>query len=544
MTITRLHKILHTLTLIMAVLPALILGSCINEEGLPCGVTEVPRSENTLVLKLSMNSIGTRALSDTHATVPALARENAIKNLTVFIFSDPNDDGINAAAETPIKCARYVEFDTPQPQGTQTELTFEVQVPQNSVEDGDRLVVFANMGDCTRLLTLGKLQSYIPEYSFIYGEVGKDCTTFAMSNAYSKDGVIHTTANSSQESRFFAELSLERLAARIDLDFTYKGTGDYAEYIETMEDGALYYEVRGKYGKDEHADLGSVYITHILPINVMQQPSYAIKHFSTGTESNFWENTRLGDFLKVDNNGHALEYVVEPATKNKPGSADSLTYWYGNTKAALAYDTDGFYTDKNHIRTRLAALATETLDKANAVILGYANENTQHTNYHEANVLTGLVIRAQFKPRMLITGYDAVNDKFTDSIPDAEIPRGTTIVRYTPAITTTSEGDVKYFALESDANAYATNHQADQATIKVFHKGVCYYHLWLKHIFNSGDTGGNPMAYGIVRNHVYRVSLSFKGIGREGALVETPDNVEATIAVRPWSVFTHEDIIM
>lgn len=534
-----LHIIIHILILLVAFVPSVVFVSCRDGMEMPGGVPPVSDAESTVVLSLAMNRNTTRATedcTDVHDPLAALDRETAVEDITVFIFSDPK--GINGNDLTPLKFTGYYRKDAFSIDND-GNIILEFQVPTGSVNGGDRLAVFANMGDCSRFTTLGEIQNHVPERSFIHADLGKDCKEFAMSNAYRSDGIIRMTYGSDTEYRYAAELSIERLAARIDLDYT--PNGDKA-YIETMDDGALHYKVRGRLGKETSADLGSVYITHILPLNVMQHPSFALKRISTDSIGNFWTRYSFAGNLPTVS-GIATSYVLEPRTGLKPGNYDSNKKWYGPTQAILAVDSAKFFIDDNHIRTRFEG--KETLDITNGVILGYADENTQHSNNHDASCLTGLVIRAQFIPRVLHQSYNDVDDILgADSIPEIEIPRGTDIWRYTPGTISTTEGDVKYFASEILAKAYAYNHPEDQAVIKHFPKGVCFYHLWLRHLTASGDTDGIPMAYGIVRNHVYRVSLSFKGIGREGVKVESPDNVEFQITVRPWYVINHPEIIM
>lgn len=535
----------------LVMLPALFLVSCREDVEIP-GNNNQLQKESTVVLSLSMpGANGTRAEGDdeVHPDVAALERENKVDNLTVFIFTDksgaPSDKrGINGDPDTKINFSEYYtsEMFTTDKNGN---ITLEFTVPKDIVGSGDRFVVFANMGNCSNMKTLGDLQIYKPTVSFQKGSYAKDCTSFAMSNAYKNDGVIYQTVGTNSETRYYGEVSIERIAARIDLDFT---PGTNSSFYQIEEDGSLWYEVSGDFTDEngivhKNADLGRVYLTHVIPINVMQKSSFALKRISEDTEGYFfWQRYTFGGVLPVSG-GVAQRYVIEPQTGDKPGSDIFYDSWYGNTKASLATDTTKFYSQDKHLKNVFNG--REKLDIDNAVILGYANENTQHTNYNDASCLTGLVIQAQFIPRKLYMSYDAINDKLGDDFKlEKDIVRNTDIYRYTPQITTTTEGDVIYFANEKDAEAYQLNHPEDLSQIKKFPLGYCYYYLWLRHYPGAGETEGKPMAFGIVRNHVYRVSLSFKGIGREGLVVESPDNVEAKILVRPWYVREYPEIIM
>ena len=125
------------------------------------------------------------------------------------------------------------------------------------------------------------------------------------------------------------------------------------------------------------------------------------------------------------------------------------------------------------------------------------------------------------------------------------------IVAFTRYMPTTTDGitDDKaiYFSDRNDALAYAADHPEDQATITVFPDGVCYYNLWLHHYDDIDDQTPSdphtrlPMEYAIVRNNIYRVSVSFNGPGDPTPDMREPETMKARIFVRKWNKRAEKD---
>ena len=98
---------------------------------------------------------------------------------------------------------------------------------------------------------------------------------------------------------------------------------------------------------------------------------------------------------------------------------------------------------------------------------------------------------------------------------------------------------------EVAAEAYRRSHPEDMGQVEEFPAGECYYNLWLRHARVEGaGAQDTPMGYGIVRNNIYRVGVSFTGPGRPNADVSEPENIESRIFVRKWNFRLHPTIIM
>ena len=115
-----------------------------------------------------------------------------------------------------------------------------------------------------------------------------------------------------------------------------------------------------------------------------------------------------------------------------------------------------------------------------------------------------------------------------------------TFWRYLPATGTkdsNKDSDALYFASETEAEHYAAAHPQDNAMIKKFTGGICYYNLWLRHfnLDNADPQTDYPMEYAIVRNNIYRFSISFSGPGDPTPTLREPDTMMSRIFVRKWN---------
>lgn len=485
------------------------------------------KSGQYIRLTLSIPAGQTRA-EDSHSEKEnAFSYECKIKNISLFVYNSPN--GLNSSPDTPIQDKYYLDNDSTEFNQEGSKVIINFQTNNYSITEGDRLCALVNMGDLTRFTTLGDIQNHIPASTWTSGSSLSEYSDFTMANANSLDGEITIGngqgENGSKENPFIANFEIERTAARIDLDCSGgKETENFLVYDALLQNGNK---------------VATIYVSHVLPINAMQEASYALKHISGDTTDNFncFSSVFYADFLPKDGVGHPSAYVVEPHTTQKRLPIINAEDWYGNSTASIIKKLGHDYFNEGNSLWN-ASINHPVLN--NVRVIGYANENTQHINNHYAECLTGLIIRAQYVPVKIYSSADLKN-----TVPSV---RDTDIWRYTPQNATTTEEDVLYFSDEETAIEYSHSHAADRAQIKSFPKGICYYNLWIRHTVtsegNRPDGPVFPMEFGIVRNHIYRVAIGFRGIGREGVIIEDPWNIEPQIFVRPWNVFQHSTIIM
>lgn len=448
-----------------------------------------------------------RAVGDYSPELPALERENHIDNLFLWFYrgaSGPNDDadilystsvGRDKISETILGIRK-----------------FSIPLYGYEPEAGDRILAVANMGDMSRYTTLAEIREAIAPAAWS-GQT-PTATTFAMASARDNDGVIMPSYDSATETAFTASLTIERLAARIDLSFSPSNVGDNGLCYTTPASD-------------------KVYVTHAIPTNVMQHPSYVLKHVTDNTDDDCFSHTSVCGFEMTDDaTGFPSNYVVEPSTAAK-GEDSDLAVLYGATVAASISASD--FDSAPAIGSLLGDSRLVINDGGSmALVLSYANENTQHHTLADSRFATGLMLRAEYEPARLLKADGSTTD----------YTRGTDFYRLQPA---GNNVQPLFFATRDDAETYRDTHGLQSSSdIDCFAKGICYYHVWIKHriIEQSGHDTRFPMEYGIVRNHVYRLSFNISGPGYPRPELVEPESIRASIFVRPWSFRKLDETIM
>ena len=514
-------------------------------------------------------------------------KENTIHNLNVFLYY-PNADGLDGNQR--VVWSRYVDSQTTDgiiPQYP-IDRIYNVNIPLGEA-DMDvfgmskdrfmRILIVANAGDLTGLAERGVSVRGIADYT-AYGNawtVGGDgiqanSDYFVMSSAfngvkrsdrYSRDGLIIPG-----DRIYTSEVSLERVAARIDLevsenqlvDFNYGGE-NVGENVGENGGKGLKYDIK----EADHY----LTITDIVPVNLMQQNSYLLKQVTEGTDlgenMNAVSRFVAGD-EKTDAAGLPTNYVISPSFLsifNNP-AINNATYFGDTSSANLRANYEAVIGSGRYRIDRFGGLLnipTDSWGNTNAnkaLLVTYSNENTVHEKFQvsegggnggangwkASDYITGLLFRAQYHPAKVYTtgriGEDAPTEEYIDG-KDFWLFR-------------TVEGENKesknlYVASEAALNAYvATLPAGGKYETQSYPGGICYYNIWVKHANIDREPNATeqnfPMKYGIVRNNIYRISLSFNGIGEPKPEITEPYNVTSRIFVVKWNFRPQPEIIM
>ena len=485
-------------------------------------------------------------------TEPGILHENDIHDITIFVYKDAlGGEGLdNPAATSFIAKAYFSEsvlngYRLPE-NITETSATYLVPVGRFEADPGQRMAVVVNAGDLTAINTLGQLRTHICDAAWQSSTKIADYDHFVMSNAYNgakhplDDGRIKLPSAAIEEAGtrehpLVAEVWIERLAARIDL----------IHNASQWDGSQLLYEVREVPAAGGPArKTAEVRLTHVLPVNVMQRPSYAFKHVTEGTDipADITQLLVCGDEKVADGTDIPVNYVVEPRTFAKNGLMTVPADWYGPTAAANF--TAASFTDANRLgaTTYTTSMAGDPTGYDSFTILGYANENTQHKDILRSDILTGLTIRALYIPAQAYSAYNAITDELTPQT----YTEGTDLWRYSPSGPAVSDADCIYFTNREAADVYAGAHPQHAAIITCLPGGICFYNLWLKHANDAESDPHNhiPMEYAVVRNNIYRVSLTFHGPGTTEIIRRNPEHIDSRVYVRPWNFKRHPQIIM
>ena len=557
------HKHTKYSLILSAMLTLPILSSCVSEDFEPCQ-TEVDNS-STGYLRLTVTTTDTpfsRANPNGGEWGDGLehgrGNENIIHNLSLFLYQD-GGEGLDG--EYIIRWSKYIDAATIAEENPNYPLdhiyTVEIPVEEStfitfaqSETKTYRLLVVANTSeDLTKIHGNSYINSICRDIS--YRRAWKDATTtipsecdyFVLSSAfngakrndeYKNDGKI-TVTNSEKDGKIFSsEVTLERVAARIDLRLTNDNITKDNEVRYTVEDTDNY-----------------LTILNAIPVNQMQQLSYLVKQVTDAPDDRYkWQT--CGDEI-INGTATPTNYVMSPAFSLKPDQ-DKLQYWYNNTRASKLREDKGLESlsplTEGVVKTNFGI--ADDADYNRAIILTYANENTHPEDlqltptdaaagYHPSDYLTGLLFRTQYHPAIL----------HTDGKPDgatADYVDGQDFWLFRTVASEVKEKSNLYFASREALEEYVATLPArvsDKYETLHYPGGICYYNIWIKHANNGADPEQNyPMKYGIVRNNIYRVALNFQGIGQPTPEIREPYAVTSRIYVIKWNFRPQPEIIM
>lgn len=529
----------------ICLLLALLLTAC-GADRLP----DSPASDDTLMLRLQI-----RMADDSTRGNPTggengdgaedpFENEAKINSLCLVFFNSADDEAINSNAEVKIK---YVLSLPDVSLYRNVGNTYLIPLKGYNPKENDRIFAYANaspkgikVGD-----DISILRNLTPDATWM-GETVKDAANFTMATARTvhngkangKITIADNVSGTENVGEYYigATVTLERTAARIDFLFPACFLGG---------DGNLIYDLKVPNGD-------KVQITHIFPVNVMQSPSYFFKHVTPGLDGASALEYCHSEILSEG--GVPGNYVVEPATKTKmPGSEGYLPEeWYGSSAGIFS---DGFeFPETSGIKSLLengvVASATENGElnengSWKSLILSYANENTMTGNDFSTSSrhLTGLAFRAIYRPAHVYSAVDGSGNPSGEvegfnhggqNLFCVQIPSGYD-----------ENGGNTYFSSEEAARAFNGLHTGGR--ILTLKNGVCYYNLWIRHanIENGGGSNNSiPMEYAIVRNNIYRISVTFSGPGSSIIDIENPKNMEDNIFVRKWNLLLQPEIIL
>lgn len=530
-----------------------------------------------------------------------ILKEDSIHDINVFFYIEQNGLGMDSPDETSIRHI-YYNIDDPSDTDNTKNLTVnpkddktpheywdkryitlrfacsEEELKRVETSCGINFVAVANLGPVQDISTLGALRNIDltiygrnawSKWKDAFSSNAKDMDYFLMSTAYN-DGANKVSVTNSNEKEYSGTTTLQRMYARLDLWYN-NSTEDGNNVIA---DGEKIKELKYKVKNASN----SVYITNVLPVNVMQSPSYLFKKVTNtkdtwNADKTIWNKTNLANVesfswggkespkdgpFSSDFNDLPTNYVIERHTLDKrvDGLAENINLdtWYGKTAAQYVAGKTKYnnfdYSIKN---TSVGKLSEYYHDKPasedyseygcnHISIISYANENTHPTDCFHSNYLTGMAFRAVYVPETIYSGFSDGKEvawTATDGTPS-------NIYRYSPSADGVKENESVYFTNGDAAKAYAVAHPEENAVITEFeaveHDGkwgfACYYNLWLRHYNNeSADPQESyPMEYATVRNNIYRVSVSFSGPGDPEPTMREPDTMKARIFVRKWNM--------
>lgn len=263
--------------------------------------------------------------------------------------------------------------------------------------------------------------------------------------------------------------------------------------------------------------------------------------------------------LTVDNYGNSttsLPYVVDPKTYSKT---------YTSTPAALAGSYADWYLQKSgafglssfsSFSGTYTAMPSYSSSAAETKVAAYCYENTMLKEKQKNGYTTGIVFKAEIAPSKMMkasAGSGVEEETTIGSITEIFYHSG---IFYKDIAALKAAG-----VLLADGTTSSTGSSDDlkKNDVQCFKKGetngkfVCYYPYWIKHI-PSDDVAEDVMEFGIVRNNVYKVTVTgIQGVGKDGVTediitdTETDDPttvlLNVKLSIKPWTVRTNSAVL-
>ena len=443
--------------------------------------------------------------------------ENNIYDVCFFIY---NDGGkfFNAANDaTTIKYKGYVGGLTLS--GSTYYQTPPIKIKSYTPATGDRIIVFANVGDVTsHYSTVGQLKSaeISRENTWTTSAKIKDYNRFAMSSCTddTDNGKIDYTEPGTEGNPFLATAEIERIAARVDWVLPLNSSSE----PDLDTNGA-------KYTVSESGTVGTMYITDIRMVNDAISNTYMIRRSAPTVGG----NVTYMDKQTVDLKNRPQSYVITPTTVDKKTEVTYSTWYsstYSDSKVATFFSTTEYnvYNNANSTDDRFP------IDGNWCYTIGYTMENTMDATKQDNNLRTGLLLKSVFVPTTVYTA--------------ADLSTQTTGTYGSTFYYLENEDDrvlSMFFDTQTNMDSYIAAHPGNYSKHE-YTNGICYYYIWIKHAGCEDPAleGTYPMEYAIVRNNIYRIKVErVLSIG-----TPTPEPTKEAIRVRRWNRREHPEILL
>lgn len=499
--------------------------------------------------------------------------ENKVNNLTLFFYpaASGNSSGVNQA-DVEFTAKVYIS-----PIGTSTNVTqqpsnidktFEVgPVKVNGLKMNQQyhVLAVANAGDKTNISSLGALRSETVStvYTATTSTEGTTYSNFVMASEGDENPVLEISYENSETNPAETTINLERLVARVDYQVGVNADTDF--------------EIDGR--------TITASITRAFLVNTYNQDQ---ETFVLKRVADEW-NANTFDYLGKETYNN---YVIDPHTSAKTLTAASTNAsWYDHYFPGL---NDG--NSEEWESWLIVGDEVKDPDTQEAWLrLGYPKENTSSVDAQGKYYSTGVVFEASYK------GIDGVADgstffrykgtiyptleaamkatyketyfqedqtfetfdvltQYINSLPGNEDPAGYKDYLKTATAGNFGDGSVwtwgyyKRYVLSFDKNELDEYVIATAKTREALHdrgygtetflNGRGYYIYWIRH--NGGDNSTQfdetkPMAYGIVRNNVYKLTVnSISKIGDD-----TPGGnatLDILVAVKNWQELPGDEV--
>lgn len=504
--------------------------------------------------------------------------ENTITSAVAFFYQGNDADGVNSNGDTPIKAAvSFTVGNNTTPDGSidGIDRTYTTTPQQVDIENGTyNVIVVANPGAdwwTGKSLTLAEVRDHIQTTAWTAS--GSDYSNFVMTSA--ADATL-TLESNSEDDPATATVDVERMAARLD----YMNSKDSYECTDPAYPGA------------------TVKITGAALMNNLTAGSYLLKRVADDIINGV--PTYLGN--ETPDAGVQTNYVLDPWTADKTSANNSFTIdgeaktaedlygeWFGNISQDPNYwagyvqpgtsVSDGWqrigYTLENTTAAEEAGkrYSTSVVFKAKFYPKGVANytegetffeygtkiyasmENMMKNFYgSKFDELDDLIKKCttwgdvkQFITSTLLTNDPSGYNKYLEGL--AEVKDDAETVLDVSSLTW-SKYMLNECGYSKDENGKVVLDQNGKVTrialkpygTRTYEDATCYYTWWVRHSNDNNDDANGIMEYAIVRNNIYKLTVS--SIYSLGGEVPEEESLIVDVYVNDWLLLDPETLPM
>lgn len=489
------------------------------------------------------------------------ANENEIKSAVAFFYQGSGTDGVNSSGTTPIMAVATFNVGSYTEPGSGIDRTYATTPQQVDLDNGTyNVLVVANPGAdwwTGQSLTLADVRDHIQTTAWTAS--GSDYSDFVMTSAANATLTLNSNPENDPAK---AEVNVERMAARLD----YKAEASY-----TCADPAY--------------SGATVEITGAALVNNLTAGSYLLKRVASAVDG---EPTYLGNET-ADVNGAATNYVLDPWTTNKNGNLYGT--WFMNGFSDPNWWA-GYVLPGTHVSD-----GTDTWQR-----IGYTLENTTAADAAGSDYSTGVVFKATFHPQGVAnyndgatffalgthlfasmedmmtyvygadfsqfdTKIDACTDwvavkNFAASLLDndpsgykaflqeqdetqdlAQVKESLKWSAYMLSKCGYSASLNETYNVELDQNGIVTREALQPYGVRTYEDATCYYTWWVRHSNDNNDDAKGIMEYAIVRNNIYKLTVSsIYSLGND--VPGEDENIILDVYVNDWLLLDPETLPM
>lgn len=508
--------------------------------------------------------------------------ENEIKSAVAFFYQGSGTDGVNSSGTTPIMAVATFNVGSYTEPGNGIDRTYTTTPQQVDLDDGTyNVLVVANPGAdwwTGQSLTLADVRNHIQTTAWTAS--GSDYSDFVMTSA--ADATLTLNSNS-EDDPAKATVDVERMAARLD----YMNSKDSYECTDPAYSGATV-EITGA-ALVNNLTAGSYLLKRVADDVNSTNPTYlGDETLDAGVQTNYVLDPWTADKTSA-NNSFTIGGEVKTAE-------DLYGEWFGNISQDPNYQDPNYWADYVQPGTEVT-VGTEKWQR-----IGYTLENTTAADAAGSDYSTGVVFKAKFHPQGVANYTDgetffAYGTKIYASMEDMmagfygskfdDLDNITSCVTWgdvkqfitSTLLTNDPSGYNKYLEglaegkddTEAVANASSLtwgnymlnecgyskdengkvvldqNGKVTRIALKpygtrTYEDATCYYTWWVRHSNDNDDTKKGIMEYAIVRNNIYKLTVS--SVYSLGGEVPEEESLIVDVYVNDWLLLDNETLPM